>query len=93
MASRYGWTKQYMEESLYWEEFWNFVLMAANFTADEKNADLKFHFMLNADKKSARKWKDLPIPFPAEKEADIAQDKSGITQLPPHLRGAVIKEQ
>lgn len=83
-----------MEESLYWEEFWNFVLMAANFIADEKNADLKFHFMLNADKKAANKWKDLPIPFPSDNEdAEIIQDKSGITQLPHHLRGAVLKEQ
>jgi len=82
-----------MEQSLYWEEFWDFVEMSANFTAEEKSADLKFHYMLNADKKSARKWKDLPIPFPADNEEDIAQDKSGITQLPPHLRGAVLKEQ
>jgi len=82
-----------MEESLYWEEFWDFVLMAANFMADEKNADLKFHFMLNADKKSAKKWKDLPIPFPADEEEELPQDKSGITQLPLRLRGAVLKEQ
>lgn len=81
-----------MEEGLYWEEFWEFVQMASNFTADEKNADLRFHFMLHADKKSARKWKDLPIPFPAENDDKIAQDKSGITQLPPHLRGSVIRE-
>jgi len=82
-----------MEQSLYWEEFWDFVQIAANFTADEKNADLKFHFMLNADKKSANKWEDLPIPFPAENKTDVPQDKSGITQLPSHLRGAVLKEQ
>jgi len=82
-----------MEESLYWEEFWYFVQMAANFEADEKSSDLKFHFMLNADKKSASKWKDLPIPFPSDEEKDIAEDKSGVTQLPSYLRGAVLKEQ
>ena len=82
-----------MEESLYWEEFWDFVLMAANFMADEKNADLKFHFMLNADKKSAKKWRDLPIPFPAEEKTEVAKDKSGITQLPSHLQGIVLREQ
>ncbi len=83
-----------MEESLYWEEFWNFVQMAANLIADEKNADLKFHFMLNADKKAASKWEDLPLPFPSDiKKTDTLQDKSGITQLPPHLRGAILREQ
>ena len=83
-----------MEESLYWEEFWDLVQLTANFTADEKNAELKFQFMLHADKKSARKWQDSPIPFPATKKQQQAQvaDKSGITQLPPHLRGVVIKE-
>jgi len=84
-----------MEKSLYWEEFWSFVLMAANFTADEKNADLKFHFMLNADKESAKKWRDLPVPFPADadKETDTAKDNSGITQLPPHLQKVVLRER
>jgi len=82
-----------MEEYLYWEEFWSFVTMAANFTADDKNADLKFHYMLNADKKSAKKWRDLPIPFPAEKKTDVVRDKSGITQLPTRLQGVVLREQ
>ena len=68
-------------------------MMAANFTADDKNADLKFHYMLNADKKSAKKWRDLPIPFPAEKKTDVVRDKSGITQLPTRLQGVVLREQ
>ena len=72
---------------------WDLVRMAANFTADEKNAELKFHFMLHADKKSASKWKDLPIPFPADDKDRLDKlDKSGVTQLPDHLKHVVVKE-
>lgn len=78
---------------MYWEDFWNLVQMAANFTADEKNAELKFQYMLHADKKSAQKWSDLPIPFPEEGE-EIIKDKSGISQLPHHLKkSSVYKEE
>jgi hypothetical protein len=83
---------------LYWEEFWELVRVSANYTADEKNAEMKFNFMLHADQKAAGKWTDLPIPFPVE-EDDEGQvrvsdmpDKGGISQIPQHLRGAVFKE-
>jgi len=46
--------------------------------------------MLHADKKSAQKWKDLPIPFPAE---DKVKSDSGISQLPPRLQKVVYREQ
>ena len=91
LASRYGWTKKYMEEELYWENFCDLVQMAANFTADEKNAELKFHFMLHADKKSARKWKDLPIPFPVKEGKEVKNN--GVSQLPPQLKGVVYREK
>ena len=67
--------------------------MAANFAADEKNAELKFQFMLHADKKSAGKWKDLPVPFPVEEGEGIVGDKSGISQLPEKLQKVVYREQ
>jgi hypothetical protein len=68
--------------------------LAANFSADERNAELKFHFMIHADKKSAGKWQDMPIPFPAEKNQEDKRliDKSGISQLPQQLRGIIYKE-
>ena len=88
LASRYGWTKKYVEEELYWEDFCNLVQMAANFTADEKNAELKFNFMLHADKKSAGKWQDLPIPFPVEEEGEVKD--GGVSQLPPHLKQSIV---
>ena len=62
--------------------------MAANFTSDERNANMKFHFMLHADKKSARKWKDLPVPFPTKDE----KKESGISQLPSNLQNVVYRE-
>ena len=92
LASRYGWEKQHIEEELYWEEFWELVQMAANFTADERNAELKFQFMLHADKKSAGKWRDLPVPFPAEGKETV-RDKSGISQLPERLQKVVYREE
>ncbi|MBU0847726.1 hypothetical protein KKH23_11110, partial [Patescibacteria group bacterium] len=75
--------------------FWELVQMAANFTADERNAELKFQFMLHADKKSAGKWRDLPIPFPMEEKEirETIKDKSGISQIPSQLRGVVYREK
>ena len=66
-------------------------MMAANFTADDKNADLKFHYMLNADKKSAKKWRDLPIPFPVEEKEEVKDD--GVSQLPSYLEKVVYREE
>ena len=49
--------------------------------------------MIHADKKSVGKWRDLPIPFPSEeKQIGKPTDLSGVSQLPPNLRGAVFKE-
>ena len=87
LASRYGWTKEYIEESLYWEDFCDLVQMAANFEADERNAELKFQFMLHADKKSAGKWKDLPVPYPVENDK-VKED--GISQLPSQLKNTIV---
>jgi len=91
LASRYSWTKEYIENTLYWENFCELVQMAANFEADEKNAELKFQFMLHADKKSAGKWQDLPIPFPVEDDDKVKDD--GISQLPSQLQKIVYREE
>ena len=93
LATRYGWTNRYLEEELYWEEVWNLVQMAANFSAEEKNAEYKFHFMLHADEKAAAKWKDLPLPFgrAGDKDTflrDALHDSGGTGQLgllAPHI--------
>ncbi len=70
--------------------------MAANFSVDEKNAELKFQFMLHADKKSAKDWEDLPIPFPVEskgKKGTVQLNSiSGISQLPDNLKNVVYRE-
>ncbi len=70
--------------------------MAANFSADEKNAELKFQYMLHADKKSAKQWKDLPTPFPVKskgKKGIVSTDSiSGISQLPDNLKNVVYRE-
>ncbi len=59
------------------------MVLAANSAAIDKNADLRFQFMLHADKKSAKKWKDLPIPFPKEPEKTVPKgDLGGTAQLP-----------
>jgi hypothetical protein len=98
LASRYGWTKDYIENSLYWEELWSLVTVAANFTAEERNAEFKFHFMLHADKDSASKWKDLAIPFPVGKEEtmkDVLKDNTGVRQLQafaPHIQIGHVSE-
>jgi hypothetical protein len=75
---------------MYWEEFWEHVVVASNLSAVELNREQKFHFMLHADKKSAGKWKDLPIPFPS-KESEKVKDVSGISQLPPQLQSIVYR--
>jgi len=69
--------------------------MAANLWAEERNAELKFHFMIHADKKSAGKWQDLPIPFPVEEDQGkgAATDISGVSQIPAHLRGVIYREK
>ena len=74
---------------MYWESFWGHVLTAANFTAEEKNAEFRFQFMIHADKKSVKKWRDLPIPFP--KDSSEPKDKSGVEQLPSQLRSVVYR--
>ena len=63
--------------------------MAANYTVEERNSELKFHFMLHADKKSKSKWKDFDLPFPKEVEV---KDKSGITGIPDNMKAYVYKE-
>lgn len=63
--------------------------MAANFTAEEKNAEFRFNYMLHADKRSAKKWQDLSIPFPTTSKEHInKEDIGGTKQLQaqaPHL--------
>ena len=88
LASRYGWTRHYILEELYWEELWDHTKLAANYTAEEKNAECRFQFMIHADKKQAGKWKDFPIPFPEK-----IPTKSGVNQLPPHLQKVVYREK
>jgi len=63
--------------------------MAANFTVEERNSELKFHFMLHADKKSKSKWKDFDLPFPKDQEI---KDKGGVRGLPQDLQKYVYKE-
>ena len=78
---------------MYWEEFWEYTTMAANFSSEEKNAELRFQFSLHADRKSIHKWKALPVPFPpiiSEREKELS-DKSGISQLPGVYRGLVYR--
>lgn len=92
LASRYGWTRRYCLEEIYWEEFWEHVTVASNFTIEEKNAEFRFQFMLHATKKDVDKWHDLPIPFPSEGDnAQTKEDISGISQLPSNLRGTVYR--
>jgi hypothetical protein len=75
---------------MYWEEFWEHVIVSANFTSEEKNAEFRFQFMLHATKKDAYKWQDLPLPFPIKRDFS-RQDKSGISQLPRNLEGLVYR--
>ncbi len=93
LASRYGWTRTFCLERMYWEEFWEHVVVAANFTAEEKNAEFRFQFMLHATKKDVPNWKDLPVPFPPDKtkSAQRVRDMSGISQLPANLQGVVYR--
>ena len=51
--------------------------------------------MIHADKKSAGRWNDMPIPFPVEEkhEFGIKADISGVSQIPSNLRGAIYREK
>ena len=50
--------------------------------------------MIHADKKSAGKWQDMPIPFPDEDPANGPKpDISGVSQIPNNLRGAIYTEK
>ncbi len=75
---------------MYWEEFWEHIVIASNFTAEEKNAEFRFQFMLHATKKDVHKWRDLPIPFPSD-EKTKNRDISGISQLPTNLQGVIYR--
>jgi len=92
LASRYSWTRSDILEGLYWEELWEHTKIAANYSAEEKNAGMRFQFMIHADKKQARKWKDLPIPFPRKKGVPT-KDISGVSQLPPYLQHVVHRSE
>jgi len=74
---------------MYWEEFWEATIVAANTATAELNTQMRFQFMLHADKKSQGKWKDLPVPFPPRQEK--VKDKSGLSQFPKNLKGAVYR--
>jgi len=76
---------------LYWEEFWEHVKVASNFTAEERNAEFRFQFMLHATKKDVHKWHDLPIPFPPDKSEVQTEDISGISQLPASLQRVIYR--
>jgi hypothetical protein len=65
-----------------------YVQVAANFTVEDKNSELKFHFMLHADKKSRNSWKDFELPFPVITNTS----KAGIESLPDNLKLLVYKE-
>jgi len=75
---------------MYWEEFWEHIVIASNFTAEEKNAEFRFQFMLHATKKDVHKWHDLPIPFSSDKNVQN-RDISGISQLPTNLQGVIYR--
>lgn len=84
LASRYGWSLRDIC-NMYWEEVWEFAVIAANLEAEEKNTEFKFQFMLHADSETSSKWEDSPLPFPDERAPKKKIDKSGISQLPKHL--------
>jgi len=79
---------------MYWEDVYRLAQIASNHTENERNANLKFQFMLQADEKSAKKWVDSPLPFPTEEylaSQKRKRDVSGISQLPMHLKKTVVK--
>jgi len=76
---------------MYWEEFWEHIIVASNFTAEEKNAEFRFQFMLHATKKDVHKWHDLPVPFPLDKNDVQNRDVSGLSQLPSNLQGVIYR--
>ena len=78
---------------LFFIQYFFFAFIVAG--ADEKNLELKFHFIIHADKKSAGKWKDLPLPFPVPVEENYKNknfDKSGISQIPENLKSVIYKK-
>jgi hypothetical protein len=88
LATRYGWTKKYIFESLYWEEFNEILEVAANNLVYEKNEERFFNFLLHAGSKDAVKsWKDSQLPFP-DKDS-IGKKKTahygGLDQMPRHV--------
>ena len=90
LASRYGWTRTYCLEGLYWEEFWEHVTTAANMTASEKNIEFGFQYKLHASKKDT--WKDIELPFPIDEPTPKnGKDASGVNQLPPEMRNVYIR--
>jgi hypothetical protein len=64
--------------------------MSANFSVEERNSELKFHFMLHADKKSKNQWKDFELPYPKQ-EKDL-KDQGGVKSMPDNLQRFVYKE-
>lgn len=56
---------------LYWEEFWEIGILAANLLAEEENEKRRFEFMIHCQSKEAMEsWKDSPIPFPDESKLE-----------------------
>jgi len=84
----YG-SRQELLSGMYWEDFWEATIVAANTSAVELNTQMRFQFMLHADKKSQGKWRDLPIPFPVRHKE--VKDKSGLSQFPKHMQGTVYR--
>jgi len=68
LAKRYGWPLSEISENMYWEEVYEMYELSCNLNVIEKNDDMKFQFILHSGTKdAAKKWKDLPIPFPNRK--------------------------
>ena len=95
LAVRYGWTKKYILQELYWEEVWELVQVASNSMVYEKNQDMFFQFCLHAQSKEAIKsWKDSPLPFPDKKsKKKINIHYGGLDQLPKHIPVKKIKNK
>ncbi|MBW2994355.1 hypothetical protein KY315_02970 [Candidatus Woesearchaeota archaeon] len=87
LATRYGWTKQYILEGLYWEEMWEQIEVASNLSAYENNQKRHFNFLLHAGSKEAVKnWKDSPLPFPDKNIKRKKPHYGGLDQLPAHIQ-------
>lgn len=77
---------------MYWEEFWDAVQFSSNTKIEEMNAEFRFQFMLHTDKKGKNQWKDMELPFPAErKQSNELSSGSGVDDLPPELQGLVYR--